>query len=446
MHAETYADTLEWLDRWHLRPHLPAATVGLDRARFLLARLDDPHRAFRSVHVAGSTGKGSTTTFVGSVLQAAGYRTGYFLSPHLESYRERIAINGVSIDEQAWVGAFNRVVDVAERMETGSVVGASMGRPSLFEVLFAIAALHFRGAGVEWAAIETGMGGRLDATNTVESDVAVLTNISLEHTNVLGDTVEQIAREKAAIIKRGSSAVTAEPEGAALQVIADRAREHGVSLRRLGTDFFVSDDVSDDRGVRTRIWDASTSLDVHLGIGGLFQMTNAATAFGTARQLQERGVRLTAGHIRFGLESARVPGRFEKVCTCPDIVIDGAHNHAAFRALRQSLQNSFPNRRIVLLFAALSDKNIPAMASEIAPVVDAVIVTNVPGTNRAASAKTQASAFSGRCRSVSAVEDQAAALDRALDEVGEDGLLVIAGSLYLVGWARERVAHVKAAV
>ena len=444
--AETYDDAIAWLDRWHLRPHRAAADVGLERVRFLLNRLDNPHKAYRSVHVAGTTGKGSTTTLAGSVLQAAGFRTGYFRSPHLESYRERIAVDGRFIDERAWVEAFNQVVRVAEAMEAGSYTGMTLGRPSLFEVLFALASLHFRDAGVEWGAIETGMGGRLDATNAVESDVAVVTNISLEHTSVLGNTVEQIAGEKAAIIKAGASAVTAEPEGAALQVIARHAMEQGVSLRRLGADFFVSERVSDGGGPPTRIWDASTCIDVQLGIGGLFQMTNAATAFGAMRELQDRGVCLTDAHIVTGLEGARVPGRFEMVCTSPDIVVDGAHNPAAMRALRRSLEVSFPNRRIVLLFAAMSDKDIAAMATEIAPVVDAVIVTNAPNTARSASARAVISAFSGRCRSVSALEDEAAALDRAVEEASQDGLLVVAGSLYLVGWARERIAHSKVAV
>ena len=252
--SREFDETIAWLEDLHTRPHVPAATAGLRRAEFLLAQLDNPHRAFRSVHVAGSTGKGSTTTMIGSVLQAAGNQTGYFRSPHLETYRERIAINEVPIDESSWIRYFKQVADVSGDMERGVFAAYDLGRPTVFEVLFAMAALFFRDTGVAWAAIETGMGGRLDATNTLASDVAVVTNISLEHTRVLGSTVEEIAVEKAAIIKSGCDAVTTTRDGTVREILAKRSAAQGVRLRCLGEDFEV------ETLARDREWVAGETL------------------------------------------------------------------------------------------------------------------------------------------------------------------------------------------
>jgi dihydrofolate synthase / folylpolyglutamate synthase len=441
-----FGDTIAWLEHLYARPHVPAATAGLRRARFLLAQLDNPHLAFRSVHVAGSTGKGSTTTMIGSVLQAAGNLTGYFRSPHLESYRERIAVNDEPIEEASWIQSFTRVADIAADMERGAFPDYDLGRPTVFEVLFAMAALYFRAAGVTWAAIETGMGGRLDATNTLPSDVAVITNISLEHTKVLGSTIEEIAVEKAAIVKSGCDAVTTTRDPVVLSILHKRAVDEGVSLHCLDRDFFVDTRARNRTGLEVRLSDSRGTLDIPLRVAGDFQALNAAAAFGAARALQKRGVSLTDWDIQRGLEEAQVPGRFEMVSTSPLVVLDGGHNPAAMRELGTSLRSHYPDRRAVLLFAALDDKDADAMAAGIRAAVDTVVVTRAPGSERATPAAALAGSFVRESRNIIVYEDPTQALRAALAEAGPEDVLVVAGSLYLVGWVRSRLIPTGAAV
>jgi dihydrofolate synthase/folylpolyglutamate synthase len=437
--SKQFDDSIGWLEELYTRPHVPAATAGLRRAEFLLAQLGNPHRNFRSVHVAGTGGKGSTTTMIGSVLQAAGNRTGYFRSPHLETYRERIAVNDELIDEPSWIRCFSQVADISERMEAGMFAQHDLGRPTVFEVLFAMAALYFRDAGVTWAAIETGMGGRLDATNTLQSDVAVVTNISLEHTRILGRTVEEIAVEKAAIIKPGCDAVTTTRDATALAVISNRSVAQGVHLRCLDRDFFVTTRERHVRGLEVSLSDARGTLEVPLRVAGDFQALNVAAAFGAARALQQRGIALTDRDIRRGLEEARIPGRFEILTTTPIVVLDGGHNPAAMRELGISLRSHFPERRTVLLFAALDDKDVAAMAREIDAVVDEIVVTRAPGSERAQQADILANSFPDRGRNIIVCDDPTEALHTSLTEARPEDILVVAGSLYLVGWVRSQL-------
>jgi len=221
---QRYTESIEALDALYHGPIMPATEVGLRRVQYLLRRLGDPQNTFRSIHVAGSSGKGSTTSMIGSILQAAGFRTGYFRSPHLYDYTERINVDGVDIPRAHWVRHLDRVWPIVQDMRDDALPDYDLGRPSFFEVMFVLMALHFDESGVEWAAVETGLGGRLDATNSLLPDVAVVTDISLEHTRVLGNTVAAIATEKAAIIKPRTNAVTAARDPEALAVIEARAR------------------------------------------------------------------------------------------------------------------------------------------------------------------------------------------------------------------------------
>jgi dihydrofolate synthase / folylpolyglutamate synthase len=444
--SQQFGRTIAWLEDLYRRPHVPAATAGLRRAEFLLEQLGNPHLSFHSVHVAGTTGKGSTTTMIGSILQAAGHRTGYFRSPHLGTYRERLAVNEEMIDETSWIRCFDRVAEVSEGMERGAFGQYELGRPTVFEVLFTMAALHFQDNAVDWAAVETGMGGRLDATNTLHSDVAVVTNISLEHTRVLGSTVEEIAAEKAAIIKAGCDAVTAARDPAAQAVIAERATSQGVNLRRLDYDFFVTLQSRNPSSLELTLSDSDGTLDVSLRVAGDFQALNAACAFGAARTLQTRGVDVTDRDIERGLAEASVPGRFEILSTSPFVVLDGGHNPAAMAELGLSLRSYFPDRRIVLLFAALDDKDVAAMAGEIDDSVKTVVVTRAPGSERATDPAALARFFSGKSASILVYEDSSDALRASLLDAGPEDVLVVAGSLYLVGWVRSQLVATGAAL
>jgi dihydrofolate synthase/folylpolyglutamate synthase len=413
--------------------------VGLERVRFLLGRLGNPQNEFRSVHVAGTSGKGSTTTMVGCILQAAGARTGIFRSPHLETYLERICVDGRDISVTDWLACFNETVAVAERMESGGFPAYGLGRPTLFEVLFAVMALHFARTGVEWAAVEAGLGGRLDATNTLTSDVAVVTNVSLEHTQVLGDTVEAIAREKAAILKQGSSGVTAATDGRALAVIDARARAEGVPLRVVGHDVRWEVRSRDLESQTLSLCTAGCAVTVTLPTPAPFQAVNAATAYAAALALQDRGVGVGMSDILAGLSGARVPGRFEVLSRRPLVIVDGAHNPAGMEALAASIDMIAPAGRVVLLFAAMGDKDLPAMARAFGDRAATVVLTRAPGTERAADPVTLKPVFGRSTPDVVVAPEAGAALSLAFGRLQEDDMLVIAGSLYLAGWARRAV-------
>lgn len=430
-----YAESIRQLEVLYHGPIMPAAQAGLRRVHYLLQRLGDPQTTFRSVHVAGSSGKGSTTSMVGSILQAAGFRTGYFRSPHLQEYTERINVDGIDMNRADWVACFERVWPIVEEMQAGTAPDYKLGRPSFFEVLFALMALHFAESGVEWAAIETGLGGRLDATNTLNSDVAVVTNISLEHTRVLGNTVAAIATEKAAIIKRGAHAVTAARDPEALAVIEAHAVEVGAPLLRMGEDIRVQIEGEDLQGLDVRL-SGRVALDVHVRLPGSFQAWNAATAVGAVVALRERGIIIPDSAVRAGLANVSVPCRLEIVSTNPLVIFDGAHHPAAVDELVTSLQHVAPDRRIVVLFAAMADKDVRRMASRLADVAETVFLTRAPGTERAKRAVDLASDFSDLGIEVIVEEDVRRAWQRARELTGPDDVLLVTGSMYLVGFLR----------
>lgn len=431
----SYESSVQYLESLFREPHLPSSRVGLRRASVLLQGLGNPHRSFRSVHVAGSTGKGSTTSMVASILGAAGHRTGAFRSPHLLSYRERIAIGDEDIPEESWLWAFRLVYPLIEAMRSNELPGYTLRRPTLFEVLFAMACLHFSRQGVEWAAVETGLGGRLDATNLLQSDVAAITNVSLEHTQILGATLAEIAAEKAAIIKQGAASVTGATDHDVLRVIEKRARNVGAPLLVLGRDFGVDiarPGLSSQEIVLTC---GPHRLAARLGLGGRHQAGNAGVAYGAAMALRERGVQVGDDAIRAGLERTRVPGRLESFLGEPEIILDGAHNPAGMEALAEAL-SGLPAAPTTLLFAAMDDKNIELMASTIAPYVNQVVVTQVPGTLRSAGMERLERAFATAGKQACWINRSRDAYCSALHATPPAGRLVVAGSMYLVGEIR----------
>lgn len=436
----TYQESVGRLEALYRQPHEPAARVGLSRAERLLDALGNPHRRFRSVHVTGSSGKGSTTTMAGAILQSAGFRTGLFRSPHLLSYRERINVNGADIDEASWCRCFAHVWPVVEAMQANLLPQYSAGRPSLYEVLFALMSVHFAESGVEWGAVEVGIGGRLDATNLLQSDVAVVTNVSLEHTKMLGNTVSAIAREKAAIIKPGSTAVTASQDPDALEVIEARSREVDAPLLRVGRDVVFR--TKDQTLYRQELELAARgqTLSLSLPLAGGFQAANAATAYASAVALQERGVPIDAIAASRGLESVRIPGRFEIASAHPLIVLDGAHHPASAWELRRTVERLLAGRAVTLLFAAMSDKDVFAMAEALGPLCARVIVTRVPHVDRAQSTAALAAAFERAGVPVTQEEDVDEALRLAVDDLDREGVVLATGSLYLVGYLRGALA------
>ncbi|HZU12904.1 MAG TPA: folylpolyglutamate synthase/dihydrofolate synthase family protein [Chloroflexota bacterium] len=431
----TYDDSVAYLESLYRLPVRPASDVGLERAAYLLRAVGNPHRAYRSVHVTGSTGKGSTSTMIARIMEASGLETGLFRSPHLVDYTERISIGGTDITQVDWAHHVAELIPVAEHMREST----SWGRPSLFELLFALASLYFAEAAIPWVVAEVGLGGRLDATNLLTSDISVITNVSLEHTQVLGGTTSQIAREKAAIIKPGSTAVTAADDAAALAEIEAAAAGAGAELLRVGRDIEVQS-MGTLIEPEVRLAFGQERVRATLGARGRFQVVNAATAYGAAVGLRRSGVPLSTEDIRSGLRHGVVPGRFEFIPGRPAVIVDGAHNAAGARALADTLAGHEP---VTVLFAAMADKDLGGMARALAPVVRHIVITSVPDSSRGARPEHVAAAFDGLAPIAAIDDDPERALSRALALAG-DGTLLVTGSLYLVGNVRHRLMGVPA--
>jgi dihydrofolate synthase/folylpolyglutamate synthase len=323
--------------------------LGLERFRELLRRVGDPHTAFRAVHVAGTNGKGSTTTFIASVLREAGYRTGHYLSPHLFDFRERIQVNGALIPPEAFARQVERLRPVVEELAQDE----RYGQTTEFELITAAAFGHFAQEGVEVAVLEVGLGGRLDATNVIPPPlVAVITSIGFDHREVLGHSLRQIALEKAGILKVGVPVVTGVTQAEALEAIQEVARERGCPLHRVepaaerradGYAYYASD----ARGLSIWLPDAPL-IGLHLVLQGHFQHANAALAAAALNLLRKQGLAIPEEALRRGLEQARLPGRFQVLrLQGPErtLVLDVAHNQDGARVLAEALEHSFPGQK-----------------------------------------------------------------------------------------------------
>lgn len=356
----------------------------LDRMRDLLSRLGNPHHALRIVHVAGTKGKGSTAAMIAAVLSAAGYRAGLYSSPHLERIEERLMVDGAICPRDALAALVARIRPVMAAMDAESAREGRPG-PTYFEITTALALLRFALARVDAAVLEVGMGGRLDSTNVCSPLVSVITSISYDHTQQLGTTLGQIAREKAGIIKPGVPVVSGVVDDEARAVIAETARRHGCPLVELGRDFdFVYRPPTDlARGAsRARIDFAYRAEmaprkveEIELALVGRHQAANAAVGMATLVELGRGGFEISESAVRRGLAQVRWPARVELVRQAPAVVLDSAHNVASVEALVQVLDESFSSPRRLLIFATTRDKNVRGMLDVLLPRFDEVIFT-----------------------------------------------------------------------
>jgi dihydrofolate synthase/folylpolyglutamate synthase len=434
------AESFEYLESLYHRPITRASEVGLRRGETLLRLLGDPHRAFPSVHVTGTCGKGSTSTMIGAVLDATGRRTGLFRSPHMENYRERMAIGTQMISVEDWLTVFARVRDAAERMERGEVEGYEMGRISLFEMMWAMAATYFAESRVDFVVAEVGMGGRLDPTNVLASEVAVVTNISLDHTAILGPDEVAIAGEKAQIIKSGSAATSAATQPAVLDLIRERSREVGAPFWHVGTDVSFQIHTHDLGGERISVHTPVRDHPIlEVGLIGGHQVLNAATAVSAIDLLTTRGFDLSEDAIRTGLRAARIPGRFEILEYPPTIVLDGARNVASAEVLAETMRDLFPGRAITLLIGVLGDKDAEGLVQVLAPLARSAIVTQPPYEGRTSKPDRLVRPLRSYLDKVDFDADPASALDRAVEATDRDGIILVTGSLYLVAAVRHEL-------
>ena len=404
--------------------------LGLDNIRTLLSLVGDPHVGLASVHVTGTNGKGSVCAYVASALRKAGYRTGLYTSPHLVRFNERIQVDGVAISDEDLLRLWNGLQPAMQQMDGEHAVN----RPTFFEVTTAMAFEYFRERRVDVASVEVGMGGRFDATNVLESRVAVVGRVGLEHTEHLGRTVERIAREKAGIFKPSSRGVSVVQD--ALPVIESRCRELGTPLTVVGRDVVVERLSQDLSGQRIRVRGAFGELEIATPLLGSFQAENVGLAVAALTELRATGTEVPADAIVAGIGAVRWPARFQKVRDDPLVIVDGAHNGPAAAALSSAYAELFPERKCLLVVGILADKDLGSIAGSLGPHARRVIACR-PKSHRAYHADEVASAFR-RYAPSEVVPVVAEAIDRALSEASSDDLVLITGSIYTAG---EALAH-----
>lgn len=410
--------------------------LGLANTERLLAALGNPHKSFPSVQIAGTNGKGSTAVMLDSICREARISVGLFTSPHLISITERIRVNGADITKDEFARLTEHVNQTAEELVRR---GELQTLPTFFEHVTAIALLAFREAEVELAILETGLGGRLDSTTAAGAQVVAITPIAIDHEELLGTTLAEIAAEKAAIIRPGVTTIVASQQDEALEVIKARCGEVGVKARFASapTDVTVADDSVPGSMCATFETRNDRYENVCLGLRGRHQAINAATTVVIAEGLGERGFDLSRHVILGGLRNARHPGRLEILDGNPPVLFDGAHNPAAAQALRDYLEE-FIHQPITMIFGAMRDKPLAEIAMILFPAACQVVLTEFDNP-RAATLQNLKAAVPHRLDQTNLHEARsvAEALQIARRVTDPDGLILITGSLYLVGAARE---------
>lgn len=393
----------------------------LERVTELLAMLGDPQKELRYVHVAGTNGKGSVVAMLASILRSAGYLTGMYISPHLLRYNERISVNGTEISDEELSGLAERVRSCSERMAD---------KPTEFELITAMALLYFKEKHCDMVVLETGLGGRLDATNAIPApEVAVITNLGLEHTEVLGDTIEQIAAEKAGIIKPGCTAVCYRSAAPALAVLKSACESRGVPFVCADFDSLRSHPL----GLDGQEFSRKGSGEYFLPLLGEHQLRNAAAALEAVGVLRERGWDIPEDAVRKGLAETMWPARFEVLAREPLFILDGAHNPQCVRALMDSIANCLPGEKVTFLMGALSDKDYSAMIDMAAPHARRFVCVT-PDSERAMPAEELAALLTGTGLEATSCGDIAEGIKLALSY--GDSPVVAFGSLYMAGAIR----------
>ncbi|MGD8626762.1 MAG: folylpolyglutamate synthase/dihydrofolate synthase family protein [Anaerolineae bacterium] len=399
---------------------------NLARMDRLLALLGDPLQAFRAVHVAGTKGKGSTAAMIDAVLRAAGYRTGLYTSPHLHTFRERIQVQGDMIPEADVLRLINKIQPLADRIPAITT----------FEVMTGLAFAWFAEQGIDWAVLEVGLGGRLDATNVVTPAVSVITSISLDHVVILGDTLAQIAAEKAGIVKPGVPVVSAPQRAEALDVIRDTCRRLGAPLTLVGDDWNWQAGAADLDGQHFSLHGEGQILDgLWIPLLGDYQLANAATAVATIQRLREAGADISDAALRRGLQTVHWPGRLEILARAPFVVADSAHNGDSARKLREALETYLDFRELIVILGASADHVTPELLQALLSGAGRAIATQARHPRAASPDWLQSQAAeAGFQMELSDTVPQA--LDLALSGAHARDLILCTGSVFVAAEAR----------
>jgi dihydrofolate synthase/folylpolyglutamate synthase len=430
-----YQATLEYLYSFvdysltHNLSNLPEKW-DLERMRQLLKPLGNPEQAYPVIHVAGTKGKGSVCALCANALQAAGFTVGLYTSPHMQDYAERIRMDGEPIAHQALIELVDELRPTLDQCKGITT----------FEITTALAFLHFAQQGATAVVAEVGLGGRLDATNVVHPLVTTITSISYDHTQVLGNTLAEIAAEKAGIIKPGVPVVISPQKDEARLVFERIAAEREAPLVEVGRDYAFRGVATALDGQSLEVWRVKgkrngkpVKLEIPL-LGG-HQVENAATAYATLEAAEERGLAVRQGDIRKGFAAVDWPGRFEVLRVEPPLVIDSAHNRDSALRLRQTLETYFPDRKVVLIFGASEDKDIAGMLAELSPVTKRIIFTRSyhPRAIEPDKILELVAAYGIPAQVAHTVEQ---ALAEALRLAGKEDLVLATGSLFLAAGVR----------
>jgi len=438
---KTYDEAIKYLfnrtnyeQEKHLRYNVD--TFSLKRMEHLLSLVGNPHTKVDTVHIAGTKGKGSTATMLARMIEANGYKVGLYTSPHVVDLHERIIINSEMISRTAMLGLLNRIYKAVETVTKTSA-------PTFFEIMTAIAFMHFADAKADVAVIETGMGGRLDSTNVIKPKVVGITNLSFDHQKQLGSTIGEIAKEKAGIFKPGVPIVTVQQDPDAMRVLKAQAAavKAPFSVTGVDIDFSHRFETSSEHGPHNRVClTTPTSKFEHLRVPllGNHQAINCGLALAMLDKLKACGFDIDNDKSIAGLAKVKLPGRMEMICEDPRILIDGAHNAASIRALMYAIGQSIPYDSMIVIFGCNEDKDAKGMLQELQFGADKVVFT------RSNSAKAKSpdelvemyTAISGKmCQSAPAIGE---ALRLAKSAVDKEDLICITGSFYLIGQAKVR--------
>ena len=416
-------------------------TFNLDRMQALLKALGNPHKKLKTVHIAGTKGKGSTATMLARMLEANGYKTGLYTSPHVTTLHERIAVNGGMITERQMLRLINRVHGPVEKLAAGG------DAPTFFEIMTAMAFMHFGDQKVDFAVVETGLGGRLDSTNVIEPAVVGITSISIDHQNLLGNTIDCIAKEKAGVIKAGVPVVTVPQDPKAMRILKKEAAAMKAQLSVTGRDidFSYRFESSREYGPHTRVCVTTpTSRFEHLRVPlpGEHQAINCGLALAMLDKLKGQGYAIDDEKAMAGLSGTTMVGRMEVICNDPRIIVDTAHNAASIKALISAIGQHVPYDSMIIIFGCNSDKDVRGMLMQLQYGADKVIFTrsNSPKAVLPQDLAEMYTEICGKmCQTAVTISE---AVRTARSAISREDLICVTGSFYLVGQAKEQLKNI----
>ncbi len=414
-------------------------SLGLERIEYLLKVLGSPHKDLKAIHVAGTNGKGSVCAFLSSILYSAGYKIGLFTSPHLVSFEERIQVNGEKISKDKVGSLVERIKPIAESMSKSG----EFEHPTFFEIVTAMAFSHFSEEEVDYAVMEVGLGGRLDATNVLTPLISVITTIALDHTHVLGKELDEVAREKVGIVKSGIPVVTGVEDDKIFALIKKTceekecdvysSKEHGAyNLKEANLEYQTFD--IEVNGKRYN--------NLKIPLLGDHQIKNALITAMTLYVLNNKGIIINETNLRKGFETTKWPGRLEIFREKPTIILDCAHNPAGMRALRSALQGLFKGKNVTLIIGIMRDKDIPGIIKEIAIAVDNIIITK-PKFERASEPDIIEGEAKKYCKNVMIKPKVEDAVKYAIKKASMNDVICITGSIFNVGEAMTALDRIK---